>query len=294
MRDHWLAIVNPRSGGNRNYARFAKMLAALQRSVARTVLTRHPGHAAEIAMEARAFGGVVAVGGDGTLFEILKGINFGQQRIALIPAGRGNSLARDLGLLHRPAVLDVIHWEQARSIDLMEVYVTTSDAVRTRHLSASTVALGYPAAVALQARKLAKLGRMSYAAAATATRPVRFRAHIRYGDQAPREVRLSGFIANNTRHIANFLAFRQASCCDGHFETMEMDAGVMKQTVHNLSAISRTGIYEPYALMKATNAQLHLDDPHDLMMDGEIVPNVMSIDIRILPSALACNGPGAS
>jgi hypothetical protein len=31
-----------------------------------------------------------------------------------------------------------------------------------------------------------------------------------------------------------------------------------------------------------------------LMMDGEIVPNVISIDIRILPSVLACNGPGAS
>jgi diacylglycerol kinase family enzyme len=135
---------------------------------------------------------------------------------------------------------------------------------------------------------------MSYAAAATATRPVPFRAHIQSGNHAPREVRLSGFIANNTRYIANFLAFRQASCCDGHFETMEMDAGVIKQTMHNLSSISRTGMYEPYALMKATYAQLRLDDPQDLMMDGEIVPNVMSIDIRILPSALACNGPGAS
>ena len=286
--------MNPRSGGNRNHARFARMLEALQRIAARTVLTRHPGHAAEIATDAQAFGGVIAVGGDGTLFEILKGIDFSQQRIALVPAGRGNSLARDLGLLHRPAVLDVIHWEQARSIDLMEVQVTTSGGVCTRHLSASTVALGYPAAVTLRGRKLAKLGRISYAAAATAIRPLHFRAHIQYGNHAPRDVRLSGFIANNTRHIANFLAFRQASCCDGQFETMEMDAGVIKQTLHNLSSISRTGVYEPYVLRKATNAQLRLHDPQDLMMDGEIVPNVVSIDIRILPSALACNGPGAS
>jgi diacylglycerol kinase (ATP) len=270
------------------------MLAALQRIAAETVLTRCPGHAAELAREGQAFGGVVAVGGDGTLFEILKGIDRTGQRIALIPAGRGNSLARDLGLMHRRAVLDVIHWKQALSIDLMEVHVTTSDGVRSRHLSASTVALGYPAAVTLRARKLAAFGGMSYAAAAAATLPVHFGARVQYGDGTPRDVRLSGFIANNTRHVANFLAFRHASCSDGRFEIMEMDAGLAKQTMHNLSALSGMGAYEPYVPMHTTNAQLRLDTPQNLMMDGEIVPRVVSIDIRILPSALACNGPGAS
>jgi len=289
LKDLWLAIVNPRSGGNRNSAWFATLLANLRKRHVVTVLTKGPGHAAELAEEAQGFGGVVAVGGDGTLFEILKGIDRANQRIALIPAGRGNSLARDLGLMRRRAFIDVIHWNGARSIDLVEVNVTTADGVQATHLSASTVALGYPAAVTLCARKLARLGKLSYAAAAAAIVPPRFGARVQIGDQAPRDVRLSGFIANNTRHVANFLAFRQASCFDGRFEVMEMSAGLAKQLLHNLSALSGTGMYEPYAPIQATSARVQLEAPQSLMMDGEIIPNVIAVGIRILPSAVRCN-----
>lgn len=286
--------MNPRSGGNSNRARFSELLVALRRVAAKTVLTLHPGHASELARDAQSFAGLVVVGGDGTLFEVLKGIDYQQQRIALIPAGRGNSLARDLGLMHRHPFLDVLHWQQAHSIDLIQVHITAADGARSTHLSASTVALGYPAAVTLRARRLARLGKMSYAAAATATWPTRFSAHIQYAGSTPRQVRLSGFIANNTRHIANFIAFRQASFCDGRFDIMEMDAGLARQTAHNLSALSGTGVYEPYALTQTTNARLSLDSPQNLMMDGEIFPNVVSVDLHILPSALACNGPEAA
>ena len=287
----WLAIVNPHSGGNRNGDRLAELMPALRRLVARTVLTHHAGHAEELARDSQSFDGVVAVGGDGTIFEILKGLDCRRQRIALIPAGRGNSLARDLGLMHRRGTLDVLHWQVARTIDLMQVIVTTAEGSQSMHFAASTVALGYPAAVTLRARKLARLGKMSYAAAATVVRPSYFRARIQDGEGAPRKVFLSGFIANNTRHVANFVAFRQASLCDGRFETMEMEAGIFKQTAHNLSALSRTGIYEPYAISQATAMRLDLDAPRNLMMDGEIASNVVAIELKMLPAALACNGP---
>ncbi len=269
------------------------MLEGLRRSAVETVLTRHAGHAAELAEGARDYGGVVAVGGDGTLFEVLNGIDRAQQRIALIPAGRGNSLARDLGLMHRSSFLDVIHWNGARQLDLMQVTVTTAQGVQSTHLSASTVALGYPAAVTLRARTMARLGKLSYAAAAAACWPAYFVARVQYGDGLPREVRLSGFVANNTKHLANFVAFRGASCCDGVFQVMEMDAGLVKQTAHNLSALSGTGIYEPYAALQARHAKVWLETPQELMMDGEIFRDVVAVDVRILPSAVACNGPRA-
>jgi len=287
----WLAIVNPRSGGNRNSDRLADLMAALQRLAAKTVLTLHPGHAAELARESQSYGGVVAVGGDGTLFEILKGIDRGRQRIALVPAGRGNSLARDLGLMHRHRVLDVVHWQQTQAIDLMQVHVTSADGVESTYLSASTIALGYPAAVTQRARELAAFGKMSYAAAAAATWPSRFSARVQYAGGAPRDVRLSGFIANNTRHLANFVGFRAASFCDGKFDAMEMSGGAVKQTIHNLSALSGTGFYEPHLVKQTTAAQVCMETPRDLMMDGEIVPNVITIRVDILPAALACNRP---
>jgi diacylglycerol kinase family enzyme len=72
---------------------------------------------------------------------------------------------------------------------------------------------------------------------------------------------------------------------------MEMDAGPIKQTLHNLSALSRTGSYEPYPPKRAKRAKVRLDSPQDLMIDGEIMRDVVSLDVRIRPSALVCNGP---
>jgi diacylglycerol kinase family enzyme len=244
-------------------------------------------------MEAQAYAGVVAVGGDGTLSEILKGINRKEQRIALIPSGRGNSLARDLGLLRRRVSFDVTNWDDVRYIDLLEVNVATAGGIQSKHLSASTVAVGYPASVALRARQMGWMGRMSYATAAAAIRPQHFGACIQYGDGISREVRLSGFIANNTRYLANFLAFHQGNCSDGLFEIMEMDAGVVKQTAHNLSALSGTRVYEPYPHMQARSARVRLETPQNLMIDGEVFRAVLSFDIQILPATLACNGPKA-
>ena len=263
----------------------------MQRVAKRTVLTRYPGHAVELAIEAQAYAGVIAVGGDGTLFEIMKGIDRKNQRVALIPAGRGNSLARHLGLLRRRTFFDVINWEDVCRIDLLDVNVVSVGGIESRHLSASTVAVGYPASVALRARKMGWMGRMSYATAAAAIRPQHFGARVQYEDGISKEVRLSGFIANNTRYLANFPAFPHASCSDGRFEIMEMDAGLVKQTAHNLSAISGTRFYEPYPHMQARSAHVRLETPQDLMIDGEVFQAVLSFDIQILPAALACNRP---
>jgi diacylglycerol kinase family enzyme len=271
----------------------AAILDGLRSHTERIVQTRYPGHAAELAIEGRGHEGVVAVGGDGTLFEILRGLDRAEQRVAVVPAGRGNSLARDLGLVNGGGVLAAMHWEQTRRIDLMEVTVTGADGAVSTHLSASTVGVGYPAAVTQMARTLARLGRMSYAAAGMATWPARFGASVQVDDGPAREVRLSGFIANNTRHVANFVAFRAGSCCDGVFDVMEMDAGVVKQTMHNVSALSGGGVYEPYPPTQAHRVRVWLEGPQSLMLDGEIFPDVVALDVRILPSALECNGPKA-
>jgi diacylglycerol kinase (ATP) len=271
----------------------AAILDGLRGHTDRIVHTRYPGHAVELALDGRGHEGVVSVGGDGTLFEILQGIDRAEQRIAVVPAGRGNSLARDLGLVNGGGLLAAMHWEQTQRIDLMEVTVTAANGAVSTHLSASTVGVGYPAAVTQMARKLARLGKMSYAAAGMATWPARFGARVQVDDGPARDVRLSGFVANNTRHVANFVAFRGGDCCDGTFDVMEMDAGVVKQAVHNVSALSGTGVYEPYPRRQARRAQVGLEAPQSLMLDGELFPDVVALDVRILPRALECNGPKA-
>jgi len=98
-----LLIVNPAAGGGRvgrQWPRLERRLRAigLDAPVART---RAPGHATELAAEALAAGHevVVAVGGDGTIYETLQGLHrTGRGALGILPLGTGNDAARTLGL----------------------------------------------------------------------------------------------------------------------------------------------------------------------------------------------------
>ena len=66
------------------------------------IVTKEPGHAAELAAEAEGFDTVVAVGGDGTVHEVLNGLmHIPRDRrpaLGLLPTGSGNDYRRTLGI----------------------------------------------------------------------------------------------------------------------------------------------------------------------------------------------------
>jgi diacylglycerol kinase (ATP) len=259
----WLAIINPHSGGKPHTIPPAS----------RIVWTRHRGHASDLAAAARDIRVIYVAGGDGTIFEVLQTMDREHQSLAVIPCGRGNSLARDLTL-------------HPSRIDLMEVTLDHS----RRYLSASTVALGYLVAVAETADRCFRgLGRYCYVAAAACLRPRLFSAEVRYGEGPFEPVRITGFIANNTRHIANFRAFPAASCQDGFFDAMELRRGFLGQTRHNLSVLS--GLRYSAAVTAANRVRISLSRPQTLLIDGELLPNISNLEVRVLPKALTCWRP---
>ena len=64
------------------------------------ITTQHKGHATEIAREyaAKKYDAVIAVGGDGTVNEVGKGLIGTDTALGIIPCGSGNGLARHLGI----------------------------------------------------------------------------------------------------------------------------------------------------------------------------------------------------
>ena len=116
------------------------------------VETSAPGHARELARHAAQSGHdrVVAVGGDGTVQEVVNGLLEGQNGLAvgILPSGNGNDLARSLGLPTRPQdALGVALGGELTTIDVGRA--TRGDGVTgtVRHF-ASAGGIGFDAQVA--------------------------------------------------------------------------------------------------------------------------------------------------
>ena len=120
-----LVLVNPSAGAaDASMAReIMDRLSGRARTV-RTAWTQAPGHAAELVREHADAGLIIAVGGDGTVAELIQGMT-GNQIVCALPVGSGNSTARNLfgdrnwrqvlGLLDDPGAFTV------RNLDLLRL-----------------------------------------------------------------------------------------------------------------------------------------------------------------------------
>ena len=141
--------MNPAAGSGRS-ARLVPWLRDRLRgdSAAELVVTRAPGHATQLAAEAAAArrDRIVAVGGDGTVQEVVEGLMRSAHRpaLGLIPQGSGNDLARGIGIPRRPEEA----WPVAVGDGSVALDVGRASADgRTRHF-VSSGGIGFDAQVA--------------------------------------------------------------------------------------------------------------------------------------------------
>lgn len=86
--------------------------------------TENPGHATALAKNAQNAGAetVLAVGGDGTAFEVARGLLGGPCALGVIPAGTGNDFIKTLGLPKRPEeALEYVLSHPAEKTDVGEI-----------------------------------------------------------------------------------------------------------------------------------------------------------------------------
>ena len=98
---HMLLIVNPEARHGETGPLVPVIKQLLQSASFDIRITSHVGHAAEIAREADGYDVLVAVGGDGTVHEVLNGIMARPEprpALGLIPTGSGNDTRRTLGV----------------------------------------------------------------------------------------------------------------------------------------------------------------------------------------------------
>ena len=166
----YVAIINPAAGGGRCGRRAPAALAELARRGVNveTFETQRAGDATRIAREQTARGRrkFIAVGGDGTTFEILNGLEAcfdaqspeGRATLGFLPLGTGNSFLRDFGVANASQALEALVRGHARSCDVMRLEHDTGALHYLNLLS-----LGFVAEIcALTNRHFKRLGSSGY------------------------------------------------------------------------------------------------------------------------------------
>lgn len=115
-------IVNPVAGNGRALAakKLVERILTERGLPFKTRTTAKPGHAQALAAEAAAEGSraVIAIGGDGTAFEVACGLMDTGVPMGLIPAGTGNDFIKTAGIPKAPAAaLDFILKHEPRDVD---------------------------------------------------------------------------------------------------------------------------------------------------------------------------------
>jgi diacylglycerol kinase (ATP) len=292
----YLAIVNPAAGGGRSRKLLGPALERLQAGgiEVKVAATRAPGQATEIAREAYARGvrHFIAVGGDGTSYEVVNGLypqalTGDRPTLAFLPLGTGNSFLRDFSDRGVEHAIESILAHRSRACDV----------IRLRHRAGTLhyinlLSVGFTADVAtLRARRFAAWGELGYVTAIFLTlarfnrRPFPVRVE---GDAAFDERRCLFVTFNNSKFTGGTMMIApQAQVDDGLIEYVRWGPIGRMGLIRNLPGLyDGTHIQHPLAERKAARRiEFNLDAPVDVMVDGEVL-TLHCEELDVLPGAL--------
>lgn len=288
-----LVICNPVSGHGRAKRIFPKIEEYLEHKGNRytLILTEYPGHAAEIARETclEGFSGIVAVGGDGTLFEVLNGYrkNTSPARIPIgvVPTGTGNSVARELEieLSDWPSAIDIVLDNQPKKIDI--ACVRTNEDV---YYFVNILGIGFAANVTARAHSLKTFGNVAYTLGvfleAVSLQPASFDINI---DGKSIERSAIFVEVSNTRYTANFFMAPAARIDDGLLDITVLNKVSRRKLIQYFPKIF-TGEHvalEEVETFQARNIRIASNRPQRVSPDGEL-RGATPVEIECLPQAI--------
>ncbi len=294
--DTFLAIVNPAAGGGKCRKLIGPALEQLRAGNLQIEIkeTSKPGQATKIARSEYSRGRrkFIAVGGDGTSYEIINGLFPEAQRgdrptLAFLPLGTGNSFLRDFG------DGTVAHAMQA----LLAGHTQSCDVLRLTHNRGvlhyiNLLSVGFSADVAtLRAKRFSRYGEAGYQASILLTL-ARFRRRpfpLRVDGETEIDERLCLFLTfNNSKFTGGTMMIApNASVNDGLIEYVRWGPIGRIGLIRNLPTLyDGTHINHPLAERRAVKRiDFELDSPVDVMVDGEVL-TLQCKTLDILPSAI--------
>ena len=295
-----VAIVNPTSGRGHAAGLWKGVRPHLKGDV-ETVQTEGPGHATELAAQAIKKGAatIVAVGGDGTINEVVNGFFENDRLISqnttlgIFSHGTGSDLQRFLQAPKDGAAAAVLlQTGKPRLIDLLKVRYTNFQGRWASRYSINITSFGMGGTVASRVHRSSKIfgGKVSFMLAT-------LRAAVTFGgssvalcfDQSktmPVKV-INVAIGNGRYHGGGMLACPRAVIDDGFFDVTVIQFMRLPELVRNLTLLYNGEIYShpKVRFFRAKWLQADSKETTLLEIDGEPLGR-LPVEISIVPQAI--------
>lgn len=279
-------LVNPSSAGGKTLKLLPRLEAALdaRRAIFRVERTRSLEHGVELALRASELGEVpVVVSGDGLLGAVGGALAGSDVPVGLIPGGRGNDMARALGIPAEPeAAVEVVLAGHSRRIDVGE-------ANGKRFLGIASV--GFDSECNRLANETHWLrGNSVYAYSMIRTligwRSARFTLVVG-GERR----RISGYFvaaANNSVYGGGMYIAPEAELDDGEFDVVSIGEGGKLRFLLGLKDVlkGRHLGKEEVDVFRTSRLELDASRPFPVYADGDHLTD-LPVSLRILPRCLS-------
>jgi diacylglycerol kinase (ATP) len=297
VKDAYFVVLNPAAGAGRCGRLAPAALAELRQAgfALEVVPTHGPGHATELVREAWRAGyrRYLAVGGDGTSFEIVNGLfpeatdALERPTLGFLPLGTGNSFLRDFTDRGADYAREALLAGRRRACDVIRLTHRTGVLHYINLLS-----IGFPADVAaLTNRRFKPLGELGYLLGILVCliRLDRRAFPLRVDEDREMDRRPCLFLTfNNTQFTGGKMRIApQASSGDGLIEYVRWGPIGRLGLIANLHRLyDGSHVTHPLAARRgARRIEFDLDRPVDIMVDGEVL-RAHCQRLEVLPAAL--------
>ncbi len=294
--DSYLAVINPAAGGGRCGKRFPAALERLREGglSVDTAQTSGPGEATELVREAWAQGRrqFIAVGGDGTGYEVVNGLfpeaaEQGQRPVlGFLPLGTGNSFLRDFTDQGAEHTIDALINGARRPCDVLRLVHAEGQLHYINLLS-----IGFVADVnGLRARRFRRWGQfgyvMSVVTGVVGLQPRVFPMRVDEGELDEEEQVFCSF--NNSKFTGGKMMMApHAETDDGTIAVVRVGKlGRLSLLATFPKIFKGTHVSHPaVTTAQASRVDLEIEETIDVMVDGEAL-QVIPRTLEVLPSAL--------
>lgn len=254
-------------------------------------VTYHEHHVKELLKDSGEYKGIITVGGDGTINEVINNVDITKHWFAFFPGGTVNCIPKHFKTkTNNEFIGSFLQRNSNVNLDVLKVKFTCEDRVYYKSVLGFMAAGQFAnmAAVAEKIRWIPRFFRYPVSGIYNSLRLKKIKAEIR-DDGKILNRKFSSLLINNVG-AQHFSDLKSDKFSDGKFEYKLESNNLFTQYLSLINRYFRISYHDLWKYDKS-KLQVKFEKPLDIMADGEIVKNVLELDIEIIQKEIEVKLP---